>query len=231
MRAGQSSPGSTVHTARAGSPAASARERPDHPHRTTRPRVRPWRPRWGRAPVRVRRSGSRPPVPARWWGSRPGRGGAGPPAAARRRASRRTGRPPPGPAGRSRGAVPARARPPSPGRPAGRRARRRPARSSTYPSTSRPANRTRTRTPGCGGVGELRRYQIVERPVQVRQRHVDADPGHRHRGSRRPFRRLTSRVYQTGTSLPPRRPHAPPRRHPRCPRDGNRGTRFDKKGQ
>ena len=48
-------------------------------------------------------------------------------------------------------------------------------RSSSQPSTSCPANRTRTRMPGTRRLGQLGRHQVVERPVEVRQRHVHAD--------------------------------------------------------
>ena len=62
------------------------------------------------------------------------------------------------------------------------------ARARTTPSTSRPANRTRTRHARPGGLAEVGRHGVVEGPVEVGDPAVDGDPGHRQVVGDRPGR-------------------------------------------
>ena len=76
---------------------------------------------------------------------------------------------------------------------------------------------------GLHGVGELLRHAVVERPVQVRQGHVDDDPGHR--GSAGPGS-AAERVRSAQTPRPSGAPRpgraAPTAGRGRCGRSGRR---------
>ena len=171
-RAGHDAPGSADQTARGEPPAGSAATKG-----SAVPVGCPGLPvvRRGRR-VRGRRRTAR--------ASRSRRAGAGPPAAARRSGCRRSGRRPGrtsrATAGESTGSA-LTARRSGASRPS---CSLRSTRSSTKPSTSCPANRTLTRAPGRTTSCEGGRHQVVERPVEVGQRHVHEHPSDRQRGGR-----------------------------------------------
>ena len=127
------------------------------------------------------RSAARPVGAARVerGGSRRARAATARRAARRRRSCRPTGRRPRGTARRSRRSAPARRRPRARCRPACRRGRcRRAARA----RRRRPAGRRSApapASPACTSASSVLGHLVVERPVEVRQRDVDEQPGHR----------------------------------------------------